>query len=1508
MFLNLLNKKKCLVVCFALACSLNAYLDAQTPCMTDVKHLELLKSSHEYKNNYEDIQQAIYNYSIDYYSRPQSRSKLLYTIPVVIHLIVPPGVPIGSSYNLNDAELERGLNYLNQSFANQGIFKNALGVDCEIQFCLAVRDPNGMPTNGITRTESILVADAMPCSPYGTNSANDAQIKSLVNWDCRNYLNIWLVTDLYNTGFGCGLAGYAYFPGAPCTVDGIVQEARYWNSVGGAGVTVHEVGHYFSLNHTFNGGCINVNCLTDGDQVCDTPPDNSPSFAACNTNSCNSDNPDLPDDNSNYMDYTSCTPPHFTNGQKLRMIAGLESGRKSLLQSQACVPVINLDGAILSIDLPTPVCDPNICPKVTWKNNGLNTLSNVRFRYQFDNNALQNYDWNGNLIPNTITNFTLPCLKLIPGNHTVKIYIESLNANLDGYTRNDTQSLQFIIFPQPIIALNKITGTHCISDGTATVSATKGLAPYVYQLSPLQYFQSNSIFSLLSANNYTAIVTDANGCKDSIPVIIPDSCTTSVPKKFITNSDAIYQGNDCYRLTDAIGGQVGSIWYDQLISLDQSFDVVFDINLGCIDGNGADGIAFMLQPLSTTIGTSGGGLGYAGVKPSLVIEFDTYQNCCSQQSSNTAQDGNDPIQDHMAIMRDGTVNHLHTNNLAGPVDIINGTNAEDCRFHNVRISWNAVTKTISCFFDCNRKLVYTGDVVKNIFSNNPNVYFGFTAATGGSINVQQVCFKYISFLDKLKDQTICRGSNIQIAADDDFDSYQWTPSTGLSNPNLRNPIFSPDVTTQYIVTMKDLCGFTVQDTVIVNVINLNLDYKIKYKNPCSASLLSDIYVETTPALPGILYAIDGVNYSPVDSFVNLPTGAYVISARIGNCIQSKLIHLNQTKPLSDSLIYSQAERCNQKGVIYLAALGGYPSYEYKINSMAWQTTGYFNNLDSGRYTIAIRDSLGCEITIDFYLAFLKQKLALDIINSDLDVACSDTATFINLLTSGTSPVYQFVLDKDRINNTGNYTGLSIGKHNIFSRDEFGCSSDTLTFDVINKINHKLENKFVSICPDEFYIVGNKKYSLPGKYIDTLLTVESCDSTIITNLSYFPVHVQNLQKAICDGDFFQVGKKKYTLQNNYSDTLSNIYHCDSIINLDLIVHPLNRPMTDVQICDGDFYRVGTSKYFNAGTYVDTIADQFQCDSIITTRLRLNPVYALDNVREICEDGFITVGNKNYNLDGQYIDTLQSQFGCDSVIQTELTVYPILKTYLKKEICDGDFYRVGQTNYDRTGVSVDTLFDQFRCDSIVTLDLLVNPNTRQEIAQTTCENQAITINKETYKYSGRYTQHLDNYKGCDSTLLIDLEVIDTHIVLREFILCDGDSFHVGNKYYRIAGKFTDVLPSIYGCDSTVHSNVLVGDDFYCDSLHCRVYIPNVFTPNGDQINDNFQFFSPVLTINYLAIYDRWGGLIYESKSLDPQWDGRNQQGELLNPGVFVYLMRAVCSNGKQVKKYGEITLIR
>ena len=198
---------------------------------------------------------------------------------------------------------------------------------------------------------------------------------------------------------------------------------------------------------------------------------------------------------------------------------------------------------------------------------------------------------------------------------------------------------------------------------------------------------------------------------------------------FQVNGNAYQYGSSCYRLTDQVNNQSGSIWYLNLIDLSQSFAVKFDIFLGWFDSNGADGIYFGLQPISTAVGGSGGGIGFAGISPSIGVEFDTYEN-----------GGNaDPWFDHVSIMRNGNLAHNNSNNLVGPVQISpTSTNVEDGAWHKVDIIWDANTYNFEVRFDCVTRATYNGDIVSNTFGGNPMVYLGFTAGTGSLNNIQDV--------------------------------------------------------------------------------------------------------------------------------------------------------------------------------------------------------------------------------------------------------------------------------------------------------------------------------------------------------------------------------------------------------------------------------------------------------------------------------------------------------------------------------------------------------------------------------------------------------------------------------------------------------------------------------------------------------------------------------------------------------------------------------------------------
>jgi len=236
------------------------------------------------------------------------------------------------------------------------------------------------------------------------------------------------------------------------------------------------------------------------------------------------------------------------------------------------------------------------------------------------------------------------------------------------------------------------------------------------------------------------------------------------------------------------------------------------------------------------------------------------------------------------------------------------------------------------------------------------------------------------------------------------------------------------------------------------------------------------------------------------------------------------------------------------------------------------------------------------------------------------------------------------------------------------------------------------------------------------------------------------------------------------------------------------------------------------------------------------------------------------------------------------------------------------------FTASGVYTDTLIAANGCDSIVTLQLTMQPGLYSSIDRSICPGQ----NYEGYSSSGTYVDTLVTANGCDSIRTLQLTVLSQPVpdLGADKNLCVGDSLVLNpgpfNSYLWQDGSRQNVLtvkqPGFYSVSVT--NNCGVGsDEVLINEGICDVRFPSAFTPNDDGRNDLFKVLGASnLTEYHLSVYNRWGQKVFETNDYTKGWAGK-LKGQLQNTGVFVwYCELKKAGSANKISMKGTVLLIR
>jgi hypothetical protein len=419
------------------------------------------------------------------------------------------------------------------------------------------------------------------------------------------------------------------------------------------------------------------------------------------------------------------------------------------------------------------------------------------------------------------------------------------------------------------------------------------------------------------------------------------------------------------------------------------------------------------------------------------------------------------------------------------------------------------------------------------------------------------------------------------------------------------------------------------------------------------------------------------------------------------------------------------------------------------------------------------------------------------------------------------------------------------------------------------------------------------------YIDyKTQNVNGCDSIATLQLTINPSTNSVTNKTECDSLVWN--NKVYKQSGTYQYTTLNASGCDSIAILQLIIYPSNHIRVLQTACNS--YNWNGTIYTQSGTYIYKTISSKGCDSIITMDLNIIPSSIKDTSITICDS--ITFLNNTLSTSGNYTFILQNTQGCDSLIHLNLNIN---SQHFRSSVstCGSYQWNVNGTTYDSSGIYVSKFINGSACDSIYQLDLTIHKNYEIREKAEVCKEYLWPVNKVLYTQSGDYIYPLKTNHGCDSIIKLNLLVNPEFQHTDTVTTTDAYTWPVNLKAYPTSGTYKEIYQTQNGCDS-IHLLLL------SISKDVSIYYPNIIQPGG--VNTYFTIFvyGTSATIKSLSIYDRWGERIWQKKNFLPNelpqgWDGKYKDQDVM-PGVYVWHAEIVQLDGSVIVEKGDVTVVR
>jgi gliding motility-associated-like protein len=520
-----------------------------------------------------------------------------------------------------------------------------------------------------------------------------------------------------------------------------------------------------------------------------------------------------------------------------------------------------------------------------------------------------------------------------------------------------------------------------------------------------------------------------------------------------------------------------------------------------------------------------------------------------------------------------------------------------------------------------------------------------------------------------------------------------------------------------------------------------------------------------------------------------------------------------------------------------------------------------------------------------------------------------------------------------------------GYYTYTGRTQDNCDS-TVVLDLMLNVS---TSQIIEATTCASFTWKGQEYDQSGRYTFDTLNAKGCDSTVTLDLTIRDTIYTGEEVNICTGDTILVFGLEVYEARRLDSTFLTPEGCDSTHTVEVVVDEVYRGDRTVSFCEGDSVFVIDRWIKEAGQYEVTKTNESDCDSVISVlAMELMKQTTFDTV-SLCEGDTLTLFGQEVTTAMDVDRTFTGMNGCDSTAHIRVNLLQEYTEQIDFTLCPQDSVFIGGRWINGEERITQDLMARNGCDSTIVIDIRQVPMPDSPEYMLMCEEGEVEVGimaediwditwdngseeaMTTYPPGERATVRLTAPPNCEIEYTIDLPdlpALPQVPNLDDTLMIPGSTLEIDLGLDRNEWKVEWWPKEVVDCDTCQRVRIISGEDVevrlrYTHTSGCvideafwvryaedDIFIPNVFTPNGDNLNDVWQVFhTDNIVVERVWIFDRWGELIFDSaESGALGWDGRFQ-GEEVDPGVYTYMVTYRRIGQEDVERAaGDVTVVR